>query len=811
MVLLILGCFFLWKAPVTIYADQYNDGVGVTTTTEDKEKKENKEVKVNPVTKDIDEIYDTYKDNSFELMTKDKDGGFFGKIQAAIANVSGVVKSFVWSGVKMVGSFNASMVEFLFDMDVVSNIRDSVQKFTSNIADNMLGIAGTIGISFTALIMFVKFAGEGQIKKSLFVFLMTILVFTGLVFLKDPKANDQLFDTIFSLDSTVETAFLKTTPVLTTEEEEKYNNVSETEEKTEEETVDKKLKTAGETIAARVFYSNVYEPYLLLNYGTTDVDTIRKSKVAYKNKEYDRINFLLDNDVDTSKGEDIHEKAIKYEAEQLKNKHIQYYNNWSNVGYAFFYLAINILQSFVYFVLSMFRIITGVMQVFLLPLFPILLFISLFKTELNAFYNYAKAFGILTALKSMAGFTCILFTSFLSFGFQLSVKENDPWKKIMIILVYLLAPLGIYFFRTFLGSLFTGRITARNALAFATNPFSTERRMRRAALEQQKERREQEKKRRQEEKEKQKRKQQEKRNKGKTGENIKQPKNAQNQTRSLYRREAASTKNQPRHKAPGTIGKMAQKSNDLHERAREAEQQEKDQLQSQRVRRSFDKGAEEVRQLLQKENQGSNELKARSKAEETGSPHRYRPSGMTVIPLVSRVRRQGEKVKHTPRTDVNERKRRNGQSSHKRKQQYSHVVDKNSVKARRKQGNSNQQQPKQATRQIPGQKQRVTMPTSIHRESQTRQRVGNQGGGIRRPASVRNQMARVDRVTKQMPPISVPKSSIKQAKVPNMPKEPVSRTERRQMKRPIKPPKSESNDLKRTKIRREIKPRKKGT
>ncbi|OQO43886.1 hypothetical protein BH733_13325 [Enterococcus hirae] len=786
-----MGCFFLWKTPLTSYADQYNDGVGVTETNETEKKDE---VKQNPVTTDVDKIYDTYKDNSFELMTKEKEGSFLGKIPAAIANSSGVFKSFVWSGVKMLGSFNASMVEFLFDMDVVSNIRESVQKFTSNIATNMLGIAGTIGISFTAIVMFVKFAGEGQLKKSFFVFLMTIFVFTGLVILKDPKANNQIFNLAFSLDSTVETAFFKTTPVLTTEEEEKYNQASEN----EEETADKKLTTAGETIAARVFYSNVYEPYLLLNYGTTDVNAIRKHKVSYNNKDYDRINLLLDNDVDTSNGEKIHEKATDYEADKLKNKHIQYYNNWTNVGYAFFYLVVNLIQTVVYFVLAMFRIVTGVMQVFLIPLFPILLFISLFKTELNAFYNYAKAFGILTALKSMAGFTCILFTSFLSFGFQLSVKEHDPWKKIMIILVYLLAPLGIYFFRTFLGSLFTGRVTARNALAFATNPFSTELRMRRAAKEQQKERREQAKKRRQEEKEKQKRTQQERRNKGKTGENIKQPKNAQGQKRSVYRREASFTSNQPRHKASGTMDKMAQRANDLHERARETERQEQAKAQEQRIRRPFDKGAEEVRRLLRKENQGSDNLNARSKAEETGSPYRYRPSGMTVVPLVSRVRRQGEKIKHTPRTDVNERKRRNGQSSHKRKQQYSHGVDKNSVKARQKQGNGNQQQSKQATRQIPGQKQRVTVPTSIHRESQTRQRVGNQGGGIRRPASVRNQMARVDRVTKQMPPISVPKNSTKQAKVPNMPKETISRTERRQMKRPIKPPKSESNALNRT-------------
>ncbi|MWO10718.1 hypothetical protein GQM99_24875, partial [Escherichia coli] len=151
--------------------------------------------------------------------------------------------------------------------------------------------AGTIGISFTAIVMFVKFAGEGQLKKSFFVFLMTILVFTGLVILKDPKANNQLFNLAFSLDSTVETAFLKKTPVLTTEEEEKYNQASEN----EGETADKKLTTAGETIAASVFYSNVYEPYLLLNYGTTDINTIRKHKIFYNSKDYDRINLLLDN------------------------------------------------------------------------------------------------------------------------------------------------------------------------------------------------------------------------------------------------------------------------------------------------------------------------------------------------------------------------------------------------------------------------------------------------------------------------------------------------------------------------------------
>ena len=135
------------------------------------------------------------------------------------------------------------------------------------------------------------------------------------------------------------------------------------------------------------------------------------------------------------------------------------------------------------------------------------------------------------------------------------------------------------------------------------------------------------------------------------------------------------------------MNKMVQIANDLHERSREADQQEQAQLHAQRVRRPFDKGAEEVRHLLRKENQGSDDLKSRSKAEEIGSPYRYRPSGMTVVPLVSKIRRQGEKVKHMPRTNVKDRKRRNGQSSHKRRQQYSNTTDKNNIEARQKQRN----------------------------------------------------------------------------------------------------------------------------
>ena len=52
----------------------------------------------------------------------------------------------------------------------------------------------------------------------------------------------------------------------------------------------------------------MYEPYLLMNYGTSDVNKIRKKTVKYKDKEYDRINLLLDNDMNSEENDKLMEK-----------------------------------------------------------------------------------------------------------------------------------------------------------------------------------------------------------------------------------------------------------------------------------------------------------------------------------------------------------------------------------------------------------------------------------------------------------------------------------------------------------------------
>lgn len=608
---------------------------------------ENKVVIREPTT-NVDTLYDTYKDNSFELMTQNMEEESLTGIKEAIVNSSATMKNFTWGTVKGLGQFNAEMVKYLFRLDVVTPIKAPIQKLTSNIAGNMLSIAGTIGIGFVTLVMGIKFIGEQRFRQALKVFLMTIFIFTGLVVCKDAKSADSLFNQMFEADKQIEAAFVKVNPVLggTSVPESKDGNVQD------------RMKNAGELIASRVFYTNVYEPYLLMNYGTSNPETIRKKTITYEKKDYDRINILLDNDVVNKANTELHEKVTEIEADELNNRSIMFFNNFGNTFYGLFYLVVNLIQTLVYFILCFVRLVIAVLQVFLLPLLPIILLTGLFMQGINVFANYFKGFGFTIFMKAMTGFACIFFATFLSLGFQLSNAVDNPWQKILTILIYLLTPLGLYFSRHFLGNLFMGRVSLTDAARFATNPIGTNRRMReeakerkvanKAAREERKKQRQEALKKRQAEAEKQ-------------GSDIGlkwQPAKEREAKRSALRREL---KPKAQHKAPTSVERAAQSLQKSHEKSKEQEVKEQQQLACQRQRKTYDKANLKTAAALAAANQAihgstakttseksdprdnQSRTRLRQNARRTGQSSKARAEGQR-----SAVRRQGQK--QTPPT-----------------------------------------------------------------------------------------------------------------------------------------------------------------
>lgn len=525
------------------------------------------DIVVNEVTNDVDTLYERYQDNSFELLTQELEKRSITGIKETFVNLTGTAKNFIWGLVKGLGQFNAAMVKYLFQLDIVSSIKEPFLQMTSSIASNMLSIAGSIGISFVALVMVIRFIGEQRFKQAIRLFAMTILIFVGLVTLRDANTRDSLFTTLFEIDQTVETSFVKVNPVLS------GDNLLTIEENSDE--ADDRIADAGELIASRIFFTNVYEPYLLMNYGTTNMETIREQQVEYEGTTYDRINILLDNDIDIETNEELHQAVADYEADELENKTIMYFNNLKNMTFALFYLVVNLIQTLVYFIMCFVRVIVAFLQLLFLPLMPFLLLVGMFMPAMNVFANYFKGFGMTIFFKGMIGFACIFFASYLSLGFQLSSTIDDPWQKILTILIYLLVPLGLYIFRTFIGGLFTNRVSLSDALAVAANPIKAQQTMR----QQNKERRQEQKRQRQQEKARKAAQLQERQkkaeNEGRRDLGLKQANVNQQPKQSLLRRERQE---KGRHHQLNPIQRMQSSVAQRHDQAKAQERKEVEQL-----------------------------------------------------------------------------------------------------------------------------------------------------------------------------------------------------------------------------------------
>lgn len=422
---------------------------------------DNPDVNVEEATDDTDLIYERYKDNSFELMTKEGKG--------IVANISGGIKSFFWSGVVGIGKFNVEMVRFMFALDIVTPIKVPIQTLTAGIATNMTSLASTIGICIVALVMLLKYFGEQRYKQIFRVFFMTIAIFTGLSILSDGSANDTAFTKLMDIDSAIEAKFVSINPVFG------GNSIEDKDKKDEEVSASDKLKASADLIASRIYRSNVYEPYLLMQYGTSNVEKIRKKTVEYKKVDYDRIGILLDNDIAEGDNEKIFEAVINYESKELKNKNIHYSKSFTVAGFSLFYMVINLIQMVVFFILAILRIILAFLQLMLWPLLPILLLVGLFNFESNVFVNYGKAFGLTIFMKSMTGVACIIFAMYVTFGFQVSSTVENPYHKMITILVYVIAPIGTYVFRFIIAAMFTGRMNMGMVGHALANPMKTNR------------------------------------------------------------------------------------------------------------------------------------------------------------------------------------------------------------------------------------------------------------------------------------------------------------------------------------------------
>ncbi|HGW6189512.1 TPA: hypothetical protein ACNHVB_002839 [Enterococcus faecalis] len=582
---------------MNVQAENMDDTMPNQVVTEDK-KKEDTNVSINDKTPPASdtELYSRYKDNSFQLMTKEATS--LTGLKASIQNLSGGLKEFIWAGIANTGRFNTAMVGMLFSFDLDTKIKQPILNITASMASGMLSIASSIGIIAVTLIMVFKYIAEQKVRSAFFVFLTTIGIFTTLVCFSSSTRNESISSYVVDIDNKVESTFVTVNPTFS--EETKIDTTNKNSEQS--------LKSASDLIKAKVFRTSIYEPYLIFNYGTSNEKKIREKKVEISGSEYDRIGVLLDNDGDTKNNQEIHEKTVQYESDKLKNKVISYKNNFSLVGQGIFYLVLNIIQMVIYFVLCILRLILVLLRWLLFPLVPVVLLLGMFNTGINVFKNSAKGFITVIGLKALVSFAMMFVAGYMSFGYSMASEINNPYEKIITICIYLITPIGLYFFRSIIGQMLTGTLKASDLNAVVRHPIRTANRMNRASKEQAKLAKERRKDLKEQAKKRKKEEEERKEKDGKSGEDTKQPKsseskfsNRRNENRSSNpKSENAQEQKEKQPEQPKDIGAMRRTRKEKDPSIKEAQKQEKQEARRQRAEKRF---SSLRREMPSKENQ----------------------------------------------------------------------------------------------------------------------------------------------------------------------------------------------------------------
>ncbi|EAG5668282.1 hypothetical protein DDE86_15055 [Listeria monocytogenes] len=88
---------------------------------------------------------------------------------------------------------------------------------------------------------------------------------------------------------------------------------------------------------------------------------------------------------------------------------------------------------------------------------------SMFSSQLNPFKNIGKGYITVMLFKGAVSFLAVFYTSYMMIAYRTSDEYNNVFIKIIVILLYVVLPMILYIWRTFLLTLIIGLVTGQNA------------------------------------------------------------------------------------------------------------------------------------------------------------------------------------------------------------------------------------------------------------------------------------------------------------------------------------------------------------
>lgn len=199
-------------------------------------------------------------------------------------------------------------------------------------------------------------------------------------------------------------------------------------------------KDSVDMIRDSLFSVQVKQPWLLLQYGTTDVDSLGA----------DRVEKLLSTSPDINNGED-REDLVKAEIENKDNTNLTITKTITRLGTVFFLFFFNIGISVFVFLLTGIMIFSQVLFI----IFAMFLPISFLLSMIPSFEGMGKraVMKLFNVIMTRAGITLIITVAFSISSMVYSLSGSSPFFMIMFLQIVTFA--GIYFKLGDLMSLFS--------------------------------------------------------------------------------------------------------------------------------------------------------------------------------------------------------------------------------------------------------------------------------------------------------------------------------------------------------------------
>lgn len=189
-------------------------------------------------------------------------------------------------------------------------------------------------------------------------------------------------------------------------------------------------KDSVDMIRDSLFSVQVKQPWLLLQFGSTDVDALGA----------DRVENLLSTSPDTHNGED-RENIVIEEIEDKDNKNLTITNTISRLGTVFFLFIFNIGISIFVFLLTGIMIFSQVLFIIFAMFLPISFLLSMIPSfEGMSKRAITKLFNV---IMTRAGITLIITVAFSISTMLYSISASSPFFMIMFLQIVTFA--GIYF------------------------------------------------------------------------------------------------------------------------------------------------------------------------------------------------------------------------------------------------------------------------------------------------------------------------------------------------------------------------------